>query len=388
MKLGFKIATRFLKSNVGQTLLIIIGIAIGVSVQIFIGSLIQGLQKGLIEKTIGNSSQITVSADTEDGRIKDYEKLTEQIKNTDPDIESISVASDHPAFLETGKESQSLLVRGFDLERADAIYHIYDRIVEGTYPTADNEIILGIDLKKEYDLTIGSEVNITTTNRNTVVCKVVGFFDLKVASLNQSWGIMTLPSVQSIFEAEDTVTSIEMQVKDSAVFRADEIAVELQAVINDDTYMIKNWKVQNESLLSGLQGQSISSYMIQVFVLISVVLGIASVLAITVVQKSKQIGILKAMGIRNAATSYIFLFEGLILGFFGALLGIAFGLGLSFVFTKFALNPDGTPVIDLYISYPFILFSGAVAILASVLAALFPAIRSSKLSPIDIIRNN
>jgi lipoprotein-releasing system permease protein len=128
--------------------------------------------------------------------------------------------------------------------------------------------------------------------------------------------------------------------------------------------------------------------MIQVFVLISVLLGIASVLAITVIQKSKQIGILKAMGIRNSTTSYIFLFEGLILGFFGAILGILLGLGLSFAFTKFALNPDGTPVIDLYISYPFIAFSGLIAVIASVLAALFPAIRSSKLNPIDIIRNN
>ena len=388
MKLGFRIAVRFLKSNKGQTLLIILGIAIGVSVQIFIGSLIQGLQKGLIEKTIGNSSQITVTADTEDGRIKDYPKLQKLIQDSDPVIEHISVASDNPAFLKIGEESQSLLVRGMLLDQANEIYHIYDRIVEGTYPTGDNEIILGVDLKEQYKLALNDEVEITTTDQQTTVCKVVGFFDLKVASLNQSWGIMTLSSVQSIFSTGDTVTSIEMQLKDSAIFEADVTAQKLQVAIGDNTYVIDNWKAQNESLLSGLQGQSISSYMIQVFVLISVVLGIASVLAITVIQKSKQIGILKAMGIRNAATSYIFLFEGLLLGFFGALLGILLGLGLSFAFTKFALNPDGTPVIDLYISYPFLLFSGMIAILASVLAALFPAIRSSRLNPIDIIRNN
>jgi len=94
------------------------------------------------------------------------------------------------------------------------------------------------------------------------------------------------------------------------------------------------------------------------------------------------------MGIKNSTTSYIFLFEGLILGFFGAVLGITFGLGLSFAFTKFALNPDGTPVIALYISYPFILGSGLIAIASSLVAAFIPAIRSSKLNPIDIIRNN
>jgi len=251
-----------------------------------------------------------------------------------------------------------------------------------------NEIILGVDLKDEYKLNLNDEIKITTSAQKSVVCKVVGFFDLQVASLNQSWGIMDIASVQDIFDAKDSITAIELQVNGSSVFLADEIASNVVEALNDNTFIVKNWKAQNESLLSGLQGQSISSYMIQVFVMISVLLGIASVLAITVLQKSKQIGILKAMGIRNSSTSYIFLFEGLILGFFGAVLGIALGLGLSFAFTKFALNPDGTPVIALYISYPFIAFSGMIAVLASVFAALFPAIRSSRLNPIDIIRNN
>ena len=388
MKLGYRIAARFLKSNLGQTFLIILGISIGVSVQIFIGSLIQGLQKGLVEKTIGASSQITITKDTEDGTISEYEAIVKKIDNSDQRIEKISVASDHPAFLEIGEESQSLLVRGFELDRADAIYDIYNRIKEGTYPKNLGEILLGVDLKEEYDLSLGDDINIITTAQKLVSCKIVGFFDLQVASLNQGWGIMTLDAVKSIFETGDAVTAIELQVSEEDVFSADEVAVVIENTLDDEGYIIKNWKAQNESLLSGLQGQSISSYMIQVFVLISVLLGIASVLAITVIQKSKQIGILKAMGIRNSTTSYIFLFEGLILGFFGAILGIILGLGLSVAFTKFALNPDGTPVIDLYISYPFIAFSGLIAVFASILAALFPAIRSSRLNPIDIIRNN
>lgn len=388
MRLGYRIATRFLRSNLGQTLLIVVGISIGVSVQIFIGSLIQGLQKGLVEKTIGASSQITITADTEDGTIHNYKGVVDVVRNADDRIEKISVASDYPAFLKIKEESQSLLVRGFEFDEADAIYNIYDRIKEGTYPRSSKEITLGVDLKEEYGLSLGDDIMITTSGQKTTDCKVVGFFDLQVASLNQGWGLMTLNTVKEIFETEDTVTAIEVQVKEEEVFAADEIAAAIKKALAEDTFIIKDWKGQNESLLSGLQGQSISSYMIQVFVLISVLLGIASVLAITVVQKSKQIGILKAMGIRNSTTSCIFLFEGLILGFFGAILGIILGLGLSVAFTRFALGPDGAPVIDLYISYPFIAFSGVIAVFASVLAALFPAIRSSRLNPIDIIRNN
>lgn len=105
-------------------------------------------------------------------------------------------------------------------------------------------------------------------------------------------------------------------------------------------------------------------------------------------QKSKQIGILKAMGIKNSSAAFVFLFEGLILGFFGAVVGVLLGLGLSYSFTKFALNPDGTPVVALYIDRTFILVSGLIAMGASVIASGIPALRSMKLNPIDIIRNN
>lgn len=388
MRLGYKIGTRFLKSNLGQTFLIILGIAIGVSVQIFIGSLIQGLQQGLVEKTIGNSPQITVTSNLDDKEITDYIDIVSKINSTDDSIDHTSVALDQAAFLEYGENSWSILVRGFEMDKADNIYNFIDTIEEGTYPKNDNEIILGVDAKEEYGIQLNDEITLTTTNQDVVPVKIVGFFDLKVASLNKSWGITTLSNAQNIFQTGDVITSIELQVKDDTVFDTDIIATNLLGNLENDSLDISNWKAENEQLLSGLQGQSISSLMIQIFVIISVVLGIASVLAITVMQKSKQIGILKAMGLKNSTTSYVFIVEGLILGFFGAILGAILGLGLSYAFTVFAVNPDGSPVIDLYISYSFILLSGVIAIGSSVLAALVPAIRSSKLNPIDIIKNN
>jgi len=388
MRLGYKIAARFLKSNLGQTFLIVLGIAIGVSVQIFIGSLIQGLQKSLIAKTIGNSPQITITSVTNDKKIKEYDQLVADIKSADSRIEKVSVADDNAAFLESGTNSQSILVRGFNIQDADAIYNFIGRLKEGTYPQNDNEIILGIDLKDEYNLALDDVVTLTTPAQKAVKCKIVGFYDLQVSSINKSWAITTLTTSQNMFETNNTVTSIEIQVSSASAFAADAIALKVSDTLNQSDLKVDNWKDANAQLLSGLQGQSISSLMIQVFVLISVVLGIASVLAITVMQKSKQIGILKAMGIKNSSTSYIFLFEGLILGFFGAALGILLGLGLAFSFTKFAVNADGTPVVALYISYPFIITSGFIAIAASVIASFIPALKSSKLNPIDIIRNN
>lgn len=385
MKISFKIALRFLKSTKGQTALIALGIAVGVSVQIFIGSLIQGLQKSLIDKTVGNSSQITLSSDTSDRLISDYDSIVDNIKESDSRIKNVSLVSDSPALIKTDVKTYSVLVRGMNIDDSDKIYDLKNNIYEGNVPSNKFETLVGKDLKEELNLNLNDKIDLITNSGDIKTLIVTGFYDLKVASINKAWLITDLASAKDLFSTGDKITGIEMQVTD--VFKADEIATVIGSNINRSDIKVDNWKEQNASLLSGLNGQSISSYMIQVFVMVSVILGIASVLIITVVQKSKQIGILKAMGIKDSQSSLIFLFEGFLLGLMGAILGVALGLGLSFIFTKFALNPDGTPVVELYINYNFILISAVIALLASTLAALIPARGSSKLNPIEVIRN-
>lgn len=382
MKFSFEIARRFLGAKKLQTIFIAIGIAIGVSVQIFIGSLIEGLQKDLVEKTVGSSPHITILPEKDEKGISDYAiKVDEALKMAG--IKYVSTSVDGNAFLKSSDESYPVLMRGID--KPNDIYKIYNNIVEGTKPTNDNEILIGTNLKKELECNVGDTYEILTPDGVKKEFKVSGIYDLKVASINKLWIIASMDVVQEMFQLEDKVTSIEIQINN--VFEADSIA---RLFEQNDTYKnleIQNWKVQNEQLLSGLNGQSISSIMIQVFVLISVVLGIASVLAISVAQKSKQIGILKAMGINNYKASLIFLFQGIILGILGAILGIAFGLGLAWSFTKFAVNADGSPVIALYINSTFILASGIIAVMASSIASIIPAISSSKLDPMEVIRN-
>lgn len=391
MRLGLLIAVKFLKSNKGQTILIILGIAIGVSVQLFIGSLIQGLQKGLVEKTIGNSSQITITFDNETERLSNYSEtinlLNENIVKEDLPINTVQVVDDNPALLVFGEEKQSVLVRGFESLTNEKIYDIKSKLVSGVLPSKVNEILIGTDLKDAFDLSLNDKISILGTNQITYECIVVGFYDLSVASLNKSWVITSNDTTNSIFKNSDTITSIEMQVDNDFVFEVDTIATTL-ANDTSNELIFTNWKSQNQQLLSGLNGQSVSSLLIQVFVMISVVLGIASVLAITVLQKSRQIGILKAMGLKNRITSYVFIFEGLILGIIGTATGIGLSLIMSYSFTKYVVNPDGTPVVSLFISPSFIIISAIIAITACVVAALIPAINSSKLNPIDIIRNN
>lgn len=388
MKLAFQIARRFLSSGKLQTLFIVLGIGVGVSVQVFIGALISGLQKSLVDTTIGNSSQITITLKDEDNPyISNYDDLIVEILDSDSNIRVATGNFNVAGTLEKNSETLPVLVRGFDMNSADGIYKFSDKLTSGRLPNQTNEIILGNFFQTEFNLNVNDTITIQVPLKGNQTLTVVGFFDFEVKSINESWAVSTLSTTQGLYGVADIVTSIESQVKESAYFEADAISLKVSDSIGSD-YTVTNWIENNASLLSGLQGQSISSLMIQVFVLISVVLGIASILAIIVLQKSKQIGILKAMGIKNSDASLIFLFQGLILGVFGALTGVLLGIGLLVSFQTFAIDATtGEPVIPLNIEYDFIALSALIAIAVSTFAALIPARKSSKLSVIEVIRN-
>ncbi|MFA7076767.1 MAG: FtsX-like permease family protein, partial [Candidatus Izemoplasmatales bacterium] len=264
---------------------------------------------------------------------------------------------------------------------ADDIYKFSNKLTENSVlPKTDNEVALGISLKDSLGIDIGSTVTFDSAVYSSREFTVVGFFDFGINEINNTWTITNINTVQAIIDQGDVVSNIEIQLND--VFEAEDITkVEIDSKLSDE-YSINTWISENESLLSGLQGQSISSLMIQIFVIVSVVLGISSTLAITVLQKSKQLGILKAMGIQDGDASLIFLFEGVLLGIFGAVVGILLGIGLLYAFTTFS----GTDI-PITFNVGFLALSAGIAITASTLAALSPAIKSSKLSVIEVIRN-
>jgi lipoprotein-releasing system permease protein len=383
MKTAAKIAWRFLTHAKGQSILIAVGIAVGVSVQVFIGSLISGLQVELVDTAIGRNTQVTVSALKRGETVENYQAVVDQIVKTRSDVEDVSPVVDASGFLRNSQgDDFPIQLRGFVLDKADGIYRLSEALISGSLP-GDGEVLIGKNLAQEAGIV--DTVTLATPRGSTREVTVSGIFDLGTAALNERWVISGLKLAQEVYGyGIGTASSIEMQAQDP--FLADTIASELDAAL-PDTLKVTDWKTQNEQLLSGLNGQSISSLMIQIFVLFSVVLGIASVLAISVLQKSKQLGILKAMGIRNRDASLVFLIEGFLLGIAGAVLGVALGLGLAFSFTKFALNPDGTPVIALFIDPAFISLSGVIAVVSATLASLIPARRSARLDPMEVIRN-
>ncbi|MDD4080113.1 MAG: ABC transporter permease [Eubacteriales bacterium] len=384
MKTAFKIAWRFLTASKGQSLLIAIGIAVGVSVQVFIGSLISGLQVELVDSAIGRNTQLTVTARDRGDFVEDYQSVAASLEGAGLGVKLVSPVLDASGFLRVGQDDYPILLRGFASRNADGIYRLTEALVSGGALPGEGQVVLGLNLAQEAGISEMDTVTLATPRGSTRDVSVSGIYDLKTAALNSRWVLADIALVQAAFGYGDVASAIEMQAEDP--FLADEIALKMGGILPENL-KVDNWKAQNEQLLSGLNGQSVSSLMIQVFVLVSVVLAIASVLAISVMQKSKQLGILKAMGIRDGAASLIFLVEGFLLGIAGAILGVALGLGLTYAFTRFALNPDGTPVIALLVDPQFIIISALVAVASATLASLIPARRSARLDPMEVIKN-
>jgi len=381
--LSFKIALRFLTSNKLQTAFIIFGIAVAISVQIFVGLLIESLQISLVDSTMGNAPHITITSSRDEITIRRWEQTVAQLDRYNF-VEAISASANGNAYAKKGSTIKPVLIRGLDFDSADQIYHISEGLYSGRINNTRNEILMGKDLAQDLELKPGDSVTITAPDGSNTTLKVTGLFDLGISSINKTWVVTNRDVAQKMFGYGSRVTSIDITTNN--LFYADVFANLFKIMLDDKDIKIENWKQLNESLLRGLEGQRISSAMIQIVIIVSVAIAIASILAITVLQKSRQIGILKAMGIKNRDVAFIFLYQGFLLGIAGALVGVALALGLLQSFISFTTSDAGVPVVDVFIDYFLIVRSWIIAVLAATLAGLVPARNSLRLNPVDVIR--
>lgn len=381
---SFRIAMRFLRSNKVQTILIVLGIAVGVSVQVFVGSLVSSLQSSLLDAAVGSSPQVTISPDSNMTVLNDWQQMVDGLRQISA-VTAVSVSADSPAFLREGSTTISILVRGFQFQNATLIYNLDKAIYAGNVPTSSGQVAIGKDLALQIGKGVGDSISVTTPAGKNFTLTISGLYDLKVQAINKLWVLTPLAGAQSMFGYGDGVTDIEMKVKD--VFAADQVAQQVRVLFAGQPITVTDWKEQNAQLLSGLQSQGFSSIIIQTFVLASVVIAIASILAIKVLQRSRQIGILKAMGLTDRDASLIFIYEGSMLGILGAVAGAILGVLLIVGFTAFTKQPDGSSILQITADPTFVLLSTAIAIAAATLAAAIPARKSSKLTPVEVIRN-
>ncbi len=397
------VAFRFLREGRGQTALILFGITMGIAVQVFLNSLIVGLQRSLVDRTVGKAPHITASmpdvvplpsrqasgGETVLARIVTNEGSVEPIRDWRPVVDqmeklgafkSINPVARGSGFILQGEKSLPVVLQGFELEAADALYDIRRRMTEGRYEVAGNTVLIGKELAARLRTGVGGSIRITVPSGAADIFPVGGVFDLESQPVNETWVIISRARAQILFDLDRGITEIELQVDD--VFGAEDRARDLRAGFPELRWL--SWQESNAALLEALRSQSSSSYIIQIFVLLSVSLGISSVLAVSVVQKARQIGILKAIGTLTRSVSRIFVVQGAVLGFSGSVLGSLGGWVLIRMFMAVRSGTGGFPIT---IEVGALAVSVAVATAAGTLAAFIPARRAAKLNPIEVIRN-
>ena len=393
------IAMRFLRQGRGQSLLILFGIAVGVSVIVFVTALISGLQANIIQRTLGTQAHIRVQAPDEVYRIAPAPPGTLQLVLEDrraqalrtivnwpqvrdvldrlPGITAVSPVVSGPAFGRRGEAVQSIALVGVDLPRYLRVIPLDRNMVDGRLDLGSGNAVIGRQLAKDLGLRTGGKLRIDAGKGREAIVNVAGIFELGVRELDARYVYLDLKQAQSLLALPGGVTVIDVTVAD--LFGADRSAARIRGLTR---LKAESWMETNAQLMNALSSQSMSTRMISVFVAMSVALGIASVLAVSVTQRTREIGILRAMGTRRGQMLRVFLVQGAVLGLVGSLIGALAGLGLVGAFNTFG------PKL-FYIPLPPALIPAAMALatVAGVVAAAVPASRAAKLDPVEAIRH-
>jgi lipoprotein-releasing system permease protein len=392
------IAMRFLREGRTQTTLILVGIAVGVSVIVFITALIQGLQSNIVERTLGTQAHIKVEAPDELNRLVPVPAGTTQlvletrraqrlrsINNWQqvqaaldalPGVKAVSPVVSGPAFAQRGNAVESVALIGMDPVRYQRIIAIGEDIVAGTLRVGAGDVVIGRLLANDLGVRVGDKFRLVAAGRREAQVNIAGIFELGVRELDQRYVYLDLKQTQSLLNLPGGVTVIDLTVDD--LFGADAIAARIAALTG---LKAESWMQSNAQLMNALRSQSLSTGMISFFVAISVAFGIASVLSISVVQRTREIGILRAMGTRRDQMLKLFLVQGAVLGFVGSAVGALAGYGLVWVFNTFGPKLFYIPVAPVLVPMAM-----GIATLTGTLAAAVPARRAARLDPVVAIR--
>jgi lipoprotein-releasing system permease protein len=392
------LAMGFLREGRTQSLMITIGVAVGVAVIVFVTALVQGLQSNIVERTLGTQAHIRllspdevnlllpaapgilhlVQEDKRAQRLRSINNWQQVSATLDqlPYLTAVSPVVSGPAFVRRGEALASVALVGIDVERYQQIILLGSYMVSGQLRVGADDVIIGRILANDLGVRVGNKLRLETGQQNNTVVNVAGIFELGVRELDSRFVYLDLRQAQSLLNLPGGVTVIDLTVPD--IFAAETIAAQVERLIS---LKAESWIESNAQLMNALTAQSLSTNMIIVFVAISVAFGIASVLSVSVVQRTREIGILRATGATRQQILRVFLIQGAVFGLTGSLLGIAVSYVLVWVFNTF-----GPGLFYIPVPTTLVLLALLLATFTGVLAAAVPSRRAASLDPVVAIR--
>ncbi len=400
------IAMRYLRAKRKQTFISVItvisvlGVMVGVMALVVVLSVMNGFRADLMSKILGVNSHVLVL--NLGGGFKDYEKTRSKVSKIGGVVASTPFIYSQVMLNNSGSVSGCLL-RGIEPESVGGVLSIDHMINDGSLKCLRDTteglpaIIIGRELSRQIGTFVGDTVNVVSPEGkltplgrvpNTREYKVAGIFDSGMYEYDASMAYVSIEEAQDFLGLGDRVTGLEVKVKD--VYKSDSVAKAIQDELGSP-FWTKDWKAMNRSFFSALKLEKVTMFIILTMIVLVGAMNIISTLVMVVMEKTRDIAILRAMGASARSIMSIFMIQGVMVGLIGTLAGLASGLGLCHLLAKYkfiSLPSDVYYISTLPVRVEAwdVWFVGLAAVGISFLATLYPSLHASKLDPVEAIR--
>ncbi len=397
---------RYLKAKRKQafisviTLISVVGVMVGVMALIVVLSVMNGFRADLMSKILGVNSHLLVLSYS--GSFKDYEKVAAEVEGIGGVASTTPFIYSQVMVKGMGSVSGAIL-RGLNTKSAGKVISIEPMLKKGTLSSLDSNhegfpaVIVGSELSKQMGVQPGDLLTLVSPHGKLTPLgriphsrsyKVTALFDSGMYEYDSSMVFISLTEAQDFLGMEDKVTGIEVKVTDYD--KADIIGASIEKELGYP-YWTKDWKQMNRSLLSALRLEKITMFIILTMIVLVGALNIISTLVMVVMEKTRDVAILRAMGSTARSIMAVFMFQGLLVGIVGTIAGLLAGLGLCQIIAKYKLQVLPSDIyyistLPVRVETMDVLLVALAAVGISFLATIYPSWHASRLNPVEALR--
>lgn len=410
MRFEWIISLRYLKAKRRETFISIIsfisiaGVTVGVMALIIVLAVMTGFAEDLKERILGINSHVIVQK--MGGMVQDYDTVANAVR-TVPGVTGVTPYIYAQTMISAAGGGAGVVLRGIDTKTAAQVLSISGNIQEGSLAGLDEKvaegksftvpgIVLGKELAHQLRASVGDSVRLVSpagplTPMGVVprlkTCRVVGIFGSGMYEYDSTLAYVSLSMAQEFLELGNAVHGLEVKVDD--IYRANAVAAAIETKLHMP-YVTKDWMQMNKNLFSVLKLEKLAMFIILALIVLVAAFNIVSTLIMVVMEKGKDIAILKSMGATSRSIMRIFVYEGIFIGVSGTILGVMGGLGACAILDRYQIKLPGDvypisslPVKVLPVDVVLISIS---AVLITFLATLYPSWQASRIDPAVALR--